>query len=99
MRYITIPSSTQIPTSQGPKAYAFSTFVSEFVLNDPRWRKDWAEYFFATHAALCEATEGAVVEMTTEDHERVYQCAMAAQPGAMFLFSVMPHIHAITLAK
>ncbi len=98
MYYILIPADTVIPTPNGPANYSFAKFIAEFVLINPQWRKTWAASFGPTGRALCEAPPGAVVALEDEEREKVYQCVMAATPGAPFIFGVMPHMHAVTLA-
>lgn len=98
MRFLTIPDATSLLTNDGPQAYPFSNFVVEFVFSDRRWRKDWADDYGSLTLKLVQGLPGTRTELTDQEHERVSQCAVSAEVQPMLVPSVMPHIHAITLA-
>lgn len=82
------------------RAYSFFHFVTEFVFTEKQFRDEWARHYITLAAEIRhDALIGDVVKLADEDWEKLKHCAKSATLPPHVGTTLMPFIHAITLAS
>lgn len=112
-KYFRIPATVHIkgmapgekpgdPPKLGMVPYPYASFIQEFVLSDPQWRKRNPEDFRAVVEALVESGPGQIGRLDAELASIVHDLVMAinfAGRDVTLTVALMPYMHASTMPR